>query len=109
LLDDGFGARPTGSMLRADIATDRALLALVVRDLRERGLAVGVLKRRLNWVAERRALFGTLAPDAAGSLPSFLVRRLTSHECYAGLDDSRTDPARAAQPEWRDHAGAGSR
>ena len=51
-------------------ASDRALLALVVRDLLDRGLAVGVLKRRLGWVAERRALFGALGPDADGLSPS---------------------------------------
>lgn len=108
LLDDRLGARLTGAMLRADIGPDRGLLALVVRDLRARGLAVGILKRRLGWVAERRALFGTLAPDAAGGLPDYLRRRL-SHECYSRLEDGkRADPARAAQPEWGDHAGVGS-
>jgi hypothetical protein len=109
LLGVGMGARLTGAMLRADVATDRALLALVVRDLRSRGLTVGVLKRRLAWVAERRALFGALTPDAAGGLPRRLVRRLVSHQCYAELDDPGTDPTRVAQPERRDHAGVGSR
>lgn len=109
LLGDGLAARLTGAMLRSDIAGDRALLALVVRDLRRRGLAVGVLKRRLSWVAERRALFGALAPDGAGGLPGSLVRRLLSHECYAGFDDPGTDPTRVAQPERRDHASTGSR
>lgn len=109
LFEQGLGARLTGAMLRADIAADRALLALVVADLRARGLTVGVLKRRLGWVAERRALFGALGPDVTGGLPASVVRRLVSHECYAGLDDPGTDPTRAAQPEWRDHASAGSR
>lgn len=109
LLQQGLGARLSGAMLRADIAADRSLLVLVVRDLLERGLAVGVLKRRLGWVPERRALFGALAPDVAGGLPAPLLRRLLSHRCYADLDDPRTDSARASQPKWRDHAGAGSR
>jgi hypothetical protein len=109
LLQRGLGARLTGAMLRAEIASDRALLALVVRDLRGRGLAIGVLKRRLGWVAERRALFGALAPDAAGGLPAAVVRRLLSHECYAEFDDPGADPTRASQPEWRDHASTGSR
>ena len=109
LLQQGLGARLTGAMLRADIAADRALLALAVDDLRGRGLAVGVLKHRLGWVAERRALFGALTPDAAGGLPGRLLRRLLSHECYAEPDDPGTDPTRVAQPERRDHAGAGSR
>ncbi|MFN8162886.1 MAG: hypothetical protein U0R26_03470 [Solirubrobacterales bacterium] len=56
-----------GALLRADIESERALLALVVRDLIAHGLTVSVLKRRLGWVAERRALFGALPPDAPGA------------------------------------------
>lgn len=108
LLGQRLGGRLSGVLLRAEIAPDRALLALAVRDLRGRGLAVGVLKQRLSWVAERRALFGTLAPDAGGGLPPSLLRRL-SHRCYGDRDDPRTDPTRAAEPERRDHAGVGSR
>jgi hypothetical protein len=108
LLAQGLGPEPSGVLLRADIAADRPLLALVVRDLMARGLAVGVLKRRLSWVAERRALFGALTPDGGGGLPATQLRRLASHQCYAGPDDARTDPTRAAQPERRDHAGTGS-
>jgi hypothetical protein len=109
MLAAGEGPEPTGVLLRAEIGADRALLSLVVRDLLDRELAVGVLKRRLSWVAERRALFGTLAADAPGSLPAHLRIRLLSHQCYADLDDARTEPTRAAQPERRDHAGTGSR
>jgi hypothetical protein len=79
MLGGGSGLRPSGILLRADVAVDRPLVALAVRDLIERGLDVGVLKARLGWVAERRALFGTLAPDAAGGLPQTLMRRLLSH------------------------------
>jgi hypothetical protein len=75
LLEDRLGARLSGALLRVDLEPDRALLALSVADLLARGLRVGVLKRRLAWVAERRALFGTLAPDAAGGLPPALVDR----------------------------------
>jgi hypothetical protein len=110
LLDAPLGRRLSGVMLRAEIAADRALLALVARDLLGRGLTVAVLKRRLSWVVERRALFGALTPDAGGGLPAPLLRKLLSHGCYADPpDDSRTDPTRAAQPERRDHAGIGSR
>jgi hypothetical protein len=108
-LAGGEGPEPTGVLLRAEIGADRALLSLVVRDLLDRELGVGVLKRRLSWVAERRALFGTLAADAAGSLPVGLCRRLLSHQCYPEFDDPRAEPTRAAQPERRDHAGTGSR
>jgi len=100
---------PSGVLLRADVRADRALLALVGRDLMARGLALAVLKRRLSWVAERRALFGALAPDAAGGLPLRLVEKLLSHECYLGPHGTPDQPARAAQPEWRDHARTGSR
>lgn len=109
LLSGEFGSRPSGALLRADIAVDRALLALVVSDLFARGLSVGVLKQRLGWVAERRALFGALAPDSPGALPAPLLRRLLSHECYIDFDDPGTHPTRTAKPERGDHAGAGSR
>jgi hypothetical protein len=68
--------RPTGVLLRADLPADRALVALAARDLLGRGLEVGVLKRRLGWVAERRALFGALPAGSRGGLPERLVRRL---------------------------------
>jgi hypothetical protein len=68
--------RPAGVLLRADLARDRALVALAVRDLLARDLAVVVLKRRLGWVVERRALFGVLPADSPGGLPERLVRRL---------------------------------
>ncbi|HXQ88308.1 MAG TPA: hypothetical protein VN733_01600 [Solirubrobacterales bacterium] len=72
----GSGPRPTGVLLRADLRNDRALVALAARDLLERGLALGVLKHRLGWVAERRALFGALPAGVPGGLPERLVQRL---------------------------------
>ena len=106
--------RPSAALLRADLSEDRALTALTARALGERGVRVGVLKGPLGWVASRRALAGILSPGAAGGLPPRLVGRLLaespvpSHECYSGLDGTRIDPAGAAQPERRDHAGARS-
>jgi len=76
VLGGGSSLRPSGALLRADLRSDRALVALTVRDLIERELAVGVLKRRLSWVAERRALFGVLPAGSPGGLPERLVRRL---------------------------------
>src|ERR1043165_5539585 len=73
---DGFGPRPSGVLLRADPVEDRPLAALAVRDLVARDFAVAVLKQRLGWVAERRALFGALPPGSPGGLPQRLVRRL---------------------------------
>jgi hypothetical protein len=68
--------RPSAALLRADLHRDRALVALTVRDLLARGVPGAVLKRRLGWVAERRALFGVLPPGSPGGLPERLVRRL---------------------------------
>lgn len=75
LLEAAEAPSPTAVLLRADVRSDRALLGLLVPELRERGLAVAVLKRRLGWVAERRALFGAL-PLGAAALPGRLVARL---------------------------------
>ncbi len=108
MLDEGRGPRPSGVLLRADLAADRSLVALLARDLRARGLALAVLKRRLGWVAERRALFGVPPADSGHGLPS-PVARLLSHECYSDSDGTETDSARAAEPERGDHARAGSR
>jgi hypothetical protein len=109
VLGERIGPVPSGVLLRADVAADRALLALLARDLIARGLAVAVLKRRLNWVAERRALFGALTTDAAGALPPRLLKKLLSHECYIERHGARDQPTGAAQPERRDHARTGSR
>lgn len=71
-----FEGQVSAVLLRADLREDRVLAALAVRDLIERGVAAAVLKRRLAWVAERRALFGVLPPGAAGGLPKRLVGKL---------------------------------
>ena len=76
LLGGEPGLRPSGVLLRADVAAEGPLLALLARDLIARGLTVAVLKQRLGWVAERRALFGALPADAAAGLPPSLLRRL---------------------------------
>lgn len=79
LLQPALGSpnlRPSGVLLRANLDEDRPLVGLVVRDLLGSGFAVSVLKHRLSWVAERRALFGVLPPGGSGGLPERLVRRL---------------------------------
>jgi hypothetical protein len=91
LLEDSSAASCSGVLLRADVAADRPLLALAVRDLLGRGMTVAVLKRRLPWVGERRAFFGTLPPGSSGGLPAGALRRLLSHEdsphqCSFGAD-----------------------
>jgi hypothetical protein len=75
LLDAPGAPRPGAALLRADLDVDRALVALAVGGLVERGLRVAVLKHRLGWVTERRAGFGALGSDSGG-LPESLVRRL---------------------------------
>lgn len=108
-LAEEFG--PTGVLLRADTRTDRALAALAVGDLIERGLRVAVLKDPLAWVPSRRALFGILPGLATGGLPPQLLKRLLmgenapEHRCYDALDDKKADPARTSQQQRRDHAG----
>jgi hypothetical protein len=96
VLDGEGGPRPTGVLLRADVARDRALLALLVRDLIDRDLAVAVLKRRLAWVAERRARFGALPAALPGGLPARVRERLLAAEppgdFVSGGTDMETEP-----------------
>jgi len=107
VLGGPFGARLTAALLRADVRGDRPLLALVARDLIDRGLRVAVLKRELAWVPSRRALFGALPAGATGGLPSGLLQKLAvEHACYGGADDAEIDSAGAAERKRRDHAGA---
>jgi hypothetical protein len=107
------GVEPSAALLCADLATDRPLLALAVRDLHERNLAVRVLKRPLAWMPARRALFGVLPPEAPGGLPAPVRETLleseisVAHACYADSDDAKTDPEGAAQQQRRSDAGAG--
>lgn len=108
LLGADRAPRPSSVLLRADVTADRPLLALVVRDLLAADLDVGVLKHRLSWIDERRALFGVLAAERPG-LPPRLLRSLLSHPCYGNPDGPQPDPERAAQPERRDHARTGPR
>jgi hypothetical protein len=70
------GIRARAALLRADLDRDRALTALAVGELRERGLRTMVLKRPLGWLAARRAQGGALPTGARGGLPARLVGRL---------------------------------
>lgn len=78
LADSRF--RPTAALLRADLAVDRSLTALVAKDLIDRGLRVAVVKRPLGRPRERLALLGALPtgllPDRSplrriGEAPTF--------------------------------------
>ncbi|HEX8753594.1 MAG TPA: hypothetical protein VF731_09280 [Solirubrobacterales bacterium] len=104
----GQGPRPTGVLLRADLGSERALVTLVVGRLMTRGLAVAVLKRRLPWVAERRALFGVLPPGQSGGLPKYVCRQLISPPWYLGGDEA-AQTGRPSGGGREGHARAGSR
>jgi hypothetical protein len=69
--------RPTAALLRADLARDRALTALVARDLMEQGLQVAVLKRRPGRLSARAALYGALS---TGNVPDRVRGRLLKPE-----------------------------
>jgi hypothetical protein len=71
------GIRPSAVLLRADLDSDRALAALAVRELIDRGLRVRILEQPLAWVPARRALFGILPP---GALPVHLRKSLLESE-----------------------------
>lgn len=58
--------------------SNRRLTSLLVRQMLQRRLQVAVLKHRLSWVAERRAMFGALPVGTAEGIPLRHVRRLTS-------------------------------
>lgn len=84
---------PTAVLLRADLTRDRALTALVARDLMAQGLGLVVLKRPLGRLAARAALFGVrLAGD--GGLPVRACKLLRAEDSklrirYDGKDESR--------------------
>jgi hypothetical protein len=67
--------RPSATMLRADLARDRSLTALVCGDLIARGLPVAVLKEPLGWLPAQLAQLG-VPPFAGSGLPGWVVRRL---------------------------------
>jgi hypothetical protein len=73
LAEPRVGASAT--MLRADLAEDRALTALVSADLIERGLRVAVLKQPLDRLSARLALLGA-PPTGATGLPERVASRL---------------------------------
>ena len=70
------GLCPRAGLLRADLPTDRALAALAVAELRERGLVTRVAARPLGRVASRRAVAGLEVGGAAATRVGRLARGL---------------------------------
>lgn len=105
--------QPTAALLRADLAGDRSLVALVARDLIDRGLRAAVLKQPPNALIASLASLGVL-PVPGWVFPRdlhvrLLGEKLMSQACYSRQHDAEADAEGTAQPEWRDHAGAGRR
>lgn len=94
-IDGTYGLSAAGALLLADPAADRSLVTTLVQVLRASGLEAVVLKKRLGWVAERRALFGALPPDHADGLPRALVKSLLRPRIGAidagAVEDGLTD------------------
>ena len=70
--------RRRAGLLRADLPTDRALVALAVAELRERRLPVRVAVRPLGRVASRRAVAGLETGGAAAKRIGRLARGLVA-------------------------------
>ncbi len=68
--------QPGGAVLRADLPAERALAAMAVMELRERGVVARVASRPLGRVASRRALAGLEVGGAAGRRVARLARGL---------------------------------
>ncbi|MBS1895485.1 MAG: hypothetical protein JST59_29650 [Actinobacteria bacterium] len=73
LLEEPAASRFTAALVCCEAGIDRALGAATVLDLLGRGIAVALLARRLDWVRERRALFGALPAEDLDGLPVALV------------------------------------
>jgi hypothetical protein len=80
--------RASAAMLRADLAEDRSLTALVVGDLIKRDFRVVVLKQPLGWLAGRLALLGVPSTSGMG-LPDRMRGRLL---CGASSDSAAGAP-----------------
>lgn len=87
----------TAALLRADLDTDRALTALVVRDLIERGLRVAALKHRPSWLLGQAALLGILPADDRAPFRRLLDSRLPCDDSkfrYDGRNGAQDDQHR---------------
>jgi hypothetical protein len=79
-IDRDLGA--SAGLLQADLPSDRALVALAVRELHERGLRARVAGRPLGRVAARRALAGIDPGGAASRRAARLARGLIASTAH---------------------------
>jgi hypothetical protein len=77
--------RARSGLMRADLPADRALAALAVRELHDRGLRAKVVSRPLGRVASRRALAGVEPGGAASGRAARLARGLLAEQAGQGL------------------------
>ena len=77
--------RPSGGLMCAEMPANRALVALAVRELHERGLRARVAGRPLGRVASRRALAGVEPGGAASRRASRLARGLLAGQAGQSL------------------------
>jgi hypothetical protein len=77
--------RPSGGLMSAELPADRALVALAVRELHDRGIRARVAGRPLGRVASRRALAGVEPGGEASRRASRLARGLVRGEAGQAL------------------------
>jgi hypothetical protein len=77
--------RTTGGLMCAELPADRALVALAVRELQERGLRARVSGRPLGRVASRRALAGVEPGGATSRRAARLARGLLADQAGQSL------------------------
>ncbi|MBS1860444.1 MAG: hypothetical protein JSS68_01910 [Actinobacteria bacterium] len=97
LLEDPVASRFAAALVRCGPGIDRALGAPAILDLLARGLAVSLLERRLDWVRERKALFGALDAWELEGLPPALVSWLAMSRVEVRGRAARARPA----GDWR--------
>jgi hypothetical protein len=78
-LDSALASQVSAALVRSEVGVGQALAAPVALELLSRGLAVSLLEHRLDWVTERRALFGALRAKDLHELPRAPVQWLAGY------------------------------
>ncbi|HVX32586.1 MAG TPA: hypothetical protein VHA80_05535 [Solirubrobacterales bacterium] len=73
LMGAPVASRIAAALILSEPGIGRALAAPLLFELLDRGLAVALMARRQDWVAERRAMFGALPAGEVEGLPPALV------------------------------------